>query len=478
MQLSRANSAPALDANGSAVENGLMTIFSRRSIQQSIGALSAILTQKQLSDIVGRLNREDEQSLAAEWEAQVLSGLSTLGTLQHEVGHGGSTRPDIFFSAKDTRDEFVADITCVSDQGLEEQNPVTKLSIRLHLEAAKLGIPPGGFDIQHEHQENKVGKGYKVRLALPDESQLEAFFREHIAPQLKIIASNPGQPHKFLVSEPPARLAIAYQPGTPYSTGGYRAFRNVTSADKNPLYQSLELKRKKLKKSGYQGALGVIVCDGGCEVLQRRHAPDWSSLSRKQVIDGFFKQTATVSFVLLIWVEAKNPYGPHKGYQVAGELHVNPKARSPLPASMYRVLGQISQAWQTPVQNAENARLELSGIGYKKKEKFWGHHLRGWKMHEKMFRMSARVLLESLAVDGAAKHLDAEFDFARTGGSNPFLRALMAGRTISAVKIDHEPGLDDDYIEFRFSDPDPAISPFKVPTAKAGDPELEQRRSI
>jgi len=45
-----------------------------------------------------------------------------------------------------------------------------------------------------------------------------------------------------------------------------------------------------------------------------------------------------------------------------------------------------------------------------------------------------------------------------------FRRALIAGRMIKAVVVDPAGDTDDDWVEFEFTEPDAAISPFRIPT--------------
>jgi len=82
--------------------------------------------------------------------------------------------------------------------------------------------------------------------------------------------------------------------------------------------------------------------------------------------------------------------------------------------------------------------------------------------------MSARELIEILS--GRRSHRDFEedagFAAASAGRINPFENALQRGLTISAVNVEQFSDQDDDWIEFRMTGPDPALSPFQVPSSK------------
>jgi hypothetical protein len=87
------------------------------------------------------------------------------------------------------------------------------------------------------------------------------------------------------------------------------------------------------------------------------------------------------------------------------------------------------------------------------------------------FRMSARELMEILSGRRSHQIFEEEAGFATAsrgnGPMNPFESALRHGLTISAVRIERNSDLDDDWIEFRMEGPDPALTPFQV--ARQGD---------
>ena len=79
------------------------------------------------------------------------------------------------------------------------------------------------------------------------------------------------------------------------------------------------------------------------------------------------------------------------------------------------------------------------------------------------YRMSARELLEILSGRKTIQEFDEENGFSPSGSrhrSNPFENALQRGLTINSATLEPVPDRDDDWIEFRISGPDPALSPF------------------
>jgi hypothetical protein len=446
-----------------------VTIFARRSIQRAIDALSAVLSRHQLSTLVANLNREKPDALFWEWEIMLLAYFAGRGELHHQAALGGSSELDVIYRATDGSGlEFVADIKCVTDDGAENSNP-TELFFELLRKAVAKAKVPGGFDVKFEGKRTKTRDGEEVELQLPERPYLQAFFHSRIAPKIKEIArGEPGTPHRFHIDNEGIDVVIRYLPENRYTTGSYPAYRNATAIDRNPLARGLKSKREQLELSGYSGLKGIIICDGDCQVLRADHTVAWDSFSKREIVEKLFINTDKVSFVLLLWV-VSDPRS-HR-FVIRSELHVNPRALFPMSASLKQLLEGIAQALPEPVQGAMNARLELQGVGFRKAKKYWGHQIGSYRMDGTRFQLSARYLMEALAVDGASDKLAEIYGFGKEGRpSNPFLNAIAKGKTIAAVKIERHPNEDDDLIEFVFEGPDPAVSRFEVPDAK---PETE-----
>src|SRR6266852_3284979 len=146
-----------------------MTIFARRSIQRVLNTLAGTLSAHQLETLVGKLNANNPQSLASEWELLVLFGLMHWGRVSHEAPLGGPSKADIFLQLEDDPTvQFAADITCVSDRGLEDANPIAELMNLIREKASKLAIPAGGFDHRVKHEIRKESVKPKVRLKMPE----------------------------------------------------------------------------------------------------------------------------------------------------------------------------------------------------------------------------------------------------------------------------------------------------------------------
>ncbi|MGO8869395.1 MAG: hypothetical protein ACLQME_23150 [Alphaproteobacteria bacterium] len=426
------------------------------------------MTDRQLKQLVNDLNLGNIQSLAAEWEVSILYALNRSGSVSHEPDLGGQSRVDLHFRDPNSAAEFIADITCVSDRGLDDVNPVDRVMELVRESAARLGINPGGFHLRIGHDRIGSYPNEKVTLRLPPLHAIPAYVETRIVPELIAIASNPSVPRHIALGNNANDIQISYDPAGRFLGTGYAAYRHATVVDSNPLYHRLQDKAEQLRKSGYSGPKGIIVCDGGCETLtSTMHS--WDAFSKEKIVKCFFEDdhSISISFVVLLWV-VSSPFVPGQQQQhaVSGQFATNPRADVSLPKSLGEILKQLPQHWPAAIQNAENARTELEGPCPPhdpfRSHSFWS----GGTMSEHTFRFSARGLLKMLAGRRSHAEFEQAHGFAASEPArrpNPFEQALRKGFTITAVKIDRSTDRDDDWIEIQMDGPDPAVSRFRKP---------------
>jgi hypothetical protein len=106
-----------------------MAMFARRSQQRLLEDLKAKLSPEARAKLAHGLNHNEASALGYEWELALLFALGQAGAISYEADtHGGPSRPDITFAETSGPIRFVADVTTVSDAGLEEENPVMRFS--------------------------------------------------------------------------------------------------------------------------------------------------------------------------------------------------------------------------------------------------------------------------------------------------------------------------------------------------------------
>jgi hypothetical protein len=296
--------------------------------------------------------------------------------------------------------------------------------------------------------------------------------RDHIVPRLRSIAKSPAEAREFTITQAGYSLNLRYSPGQGLSSAvNYRAYRNATKKDSNPLFNALEAKRQQLRDTQYDGCRGIIVCDGGCELLSKQFT-GWDSYSKEHVVKEIFRRSRSVSFVAFVWVErVPHSTSSPRPHRVSVQVEVNAEARDSVSAELESLLRHLPRQWPQPIQSAEDVRVQLEGRARRQTPRHWGRRFGGHKMgagpKSLTYRMSARELIEILAGRRAheAFQKDAGFGLAGDGGmTNPFENALRRGFTISDVKVERVPDQDDDWIEFRMTGPDPALARFQVPS--------------
>ena len=443
-----------------------MALFARRVIQRCLNADASFVAPAKLRDWVRRLNKVSKDYVATEWEVVLVSVFSQLGRVQYEPSLG--PRPiDLVFEAPGGGLKFGADIAAISDQILHERNPIDRFRNEFNGRVEKAGIRTGRFVFRVDEQEPVAhrGTGRKRRLLLPPANQFDAcIFNAAFDDYIRAIKDAPLLPRDHYVGNrsPDVSLSIHYQPGRGFGAGrlSYGTYTSATVKDDNPLFNALKNKAEQLRQSGYDGIRGIIVCDGGSRIFTE--IPNWASYSMDEVVQEFFRQNTSVSFVATIGIKPQRS-GAANGVQLLAEprLFVRPADhRHQWPADLNRLLLQATSALPDLQQTPENVRISMDWNRSTKRTKpYYG----GSVMTRNEIRMSARELLDLLAgkldYDLFAKRYD-------LGGGNVFRLFRDRGRMISSAAIEPRSDEDDDWVVLRFSDGDPATSGFTVPGAE------------
>lgn len=434
-------------------------IFARRALQRRLNELHEAFSGSVIDKLAARLNRPGKDRLAAMWEVAVLHALAKHGTLGNEVPLPSGRRPDLSFDNGALR--FVADITVVSDEGLDQDNPHSELSEMIEAAKAKLGLPIGGVDLYVKAKHYESARGTRTVLRLPPREQLQVFVRDQIVPALRDQIKAGEKVLRIAIDNDEAGLDITIDPTrSPYSSSGFAAYYLPKIKDRNPLYNALRAKVAQLR--GAEGITGVIVGDGDCTALEDRRS-HWSEVSAATIVEEFLRQYSSIDFVLLLMVrEGQRP--SHRANPA--ERWVHPmlvvrqgcQAKDQLHALFLQILAELPKPVVMPV----NAALRARESGYD-----LGHH-GGCTVAGRKIRISSRELVEILAglrtlEDNGAKNIEASrmMPRQRNPAQTAFLRNLQEGRlpaAISVIKTDEDDN--DDWVEFEFGDPDPAIFPF------------------
>ena len=439
-----------------------MALFSRRCLQRLIQENTRFLSPEQRDEHVRRLNKIRDDYLATEWEIAVLNSFSKVGNISHEPqDFAGSRFLDVVFESPAI--QFGAEIATVSDQQLHKRNPVDRIWEELQRQVRKRKITTGGFDVRIGHSPAVLkGRGIRHDLLIPPLAKLkEIVFNARFNSFMERVASDPGHKQHFAVKNSIADIRISYEPGRQTWGGSHLAYTGANILDDNPVFNTLKYKARHLKQSGYSGLRGVILCDGGCQMLGEGGA-SWAEYPVRQVVGDFLRQNRSVGFVATIALRHDHSSRIGRGHYKPGlNLWVS-RGWAAHERQLISVLQQmVSQLpiFETSAQNA------LSRLMSTRPE--LGSHFGGYQMGGNQYvKLSAITVLQLLAgtldyTDFARAH---EFD-----KRNPFANAVRSGRTLKNCRIESSGEEDDDWITFEFGDPDPALARFVVKGADSND---------
>jgi hypothetical protein len=433
-------------------------IFSRRALQRRLNGLRAMLGDPVSDKLVARLNQPGRDRIAAMWEVVVLHALAPLGTLTSEVPLASGRRPDITFASVGV--SFTADVTAISDEGLDELNPVNFFATEIEKLKTRLKLPVGGLNLSVRERTVVSNRGRRRVLQLPPRRAIPNFIKAKIEPVLRNQISEGQEVLHLDYQDAEIGFNLVIDPKrTPYSTFSYGAYDLPTIPDNNPLYNALKAKAGQLRTA--QGLTGIIVGDGDAKAIASLR-PDWSTVSTKAIVDEFFRQFSSVGFVALLTVHEDGGSTFQRRHR---RVHVELWTKSGLHAapSLKDLFRQVVVAMPRPANSAVNGAYRARESGY-----YLGFH-GGGTLSAKRIKISAREVMEVLAGRRTVGQMNEMHDWHlakdsnRTGTfQNVFERWLTEGRLPTSISI--VPGGEDeadDWIEIEVGAPDPAVSPFK-----------------
>jgi hypothetical protein len=442
-----------------------MAMFARRSLQHLLDRLSGKISPEVLKKFAHEMDRKNPSALGYEWELVLLYALAEAGDVAYEAElSSGKTRPDFTFVSQKTGIRFVADVTMVSDAGLEEDNPVTRFSQRLYRLKEKHGLKGSLNHHVAGATEGPTYRNRKTRLKLPKVGDLDSFLTRHVGPHFERIARGKLTKVTFAINEPGVEFTVTYDEAQRFGGSSYPSYTAAQSLTRNPVYLALKAKAAQLKKSGTTDPLGIFLCDGGCELLSRPGRQQ-TQIGLDEVVANFFRQNSSIAFVIVLVFPPTRVQaftGIVKELRITGRVYSNPRAANAVPEAI--LLEQLNSGLTklpSPVATPRDALYWINRLE--------PHHgktvdicvTRGGLMAQSV-KMSARKMQELLSGKITADQLFA--DYTRPGETidNPFARALRMGLTIETVKFKKVPHQDDDEVEIVFGLPDPAVSKFRI----------------
>jgi hypothetical protein len=215
------------------------------------------------------------------------------------------------------------------------------------------------------------------------------------------------------------------------------------------VYNALKSKGDQLKSTGFSGIAGVILCDGGCQML-RTTMSGWQAYRIDEIIRLFLSQFDSVAFVATFVVKELSSFTSDRHLLIEHKLYLNPK-HAVENRALTEMLLKLHKFLPEPQFTPENALARV-------KSREAGGRYYGKIVMGSTVKMSARLLSEILAGRTTVQDF-----YAMKAGENPLNRMLAAGRLIAKVTVEPHPNEDDDTVTIEFGEPDVAVSQFRVP---------------
>ncbi|HWT01581.1 MAG TPA: hypothetical protein VN256_15140 [Pyrinomonadaceae bacterium] len=444
-----------------------MTLFSRRTLQRLIDEnASTVLTEEQSQCHIDRLNDVEEQTFSFEWEVVVLNVLNKVGRVIHEKKFG-TRHPDVFFTSRTNKEEsFIADIVTVSDEGLEKEEPVKAFEAELQEKIEKFGLSLNPF-ILHFNRMESSSFGEKPDIKVPERNRFHKdFFNNNFKSFLRRVRENPSSPEQYYVKTKDIDVCLEYNPQNRRFTMHLPANDIPYNLVKNPIYNALRGKVRKLKQAKFEGTRGIIVCDGGSAMFHFRKTGAYQLIiSTEMVIREFFRQNKSVAFVLLIFIDIQGDVDAGKRrYEVKTKLYEN-ELHEALSEDLRAKLFTLDRLFPIPVIDARSAVSNIKKFG--KLDEGWGFYAKLIMDGMKEVKISARTLLGLLAGTINQQQFLEDYGFVpdkenTLPSRNPFAINLEQGKLITEINLEKSEHEDDDYIVFKFGETDAAISPFRL----------------
>jgi hypothetical protein len=442
-----------------------MTMFSRRAIQRMLDENAAWMCPDSVHRHVSALNNLDNKDvLATEWEVAVLNALSKVGTVDHEREFPGGAKPDIEFSSGSLH--FIADITSVSDRGLDEQNPVEALEKELHRRVKPLrdrGIV-GGFFLRIGEPYIRGFRGNRpVQLKLPPPHKWKtAIFGEPFREFAKAIIADPTVCRACHIQNAETDVQITYTHKGQSWGMTHALYTIATSKKRNPAFGALSAKASQLKRTNASCPRGIILCDGDCDLLRSRRSTEWDSFGLNEIVHEFLRQHTSVQFVLVLVIQHDGntrSVGPEHLF-LHPRLYVGRGGGEPA-AHLKEAIERMVKVFPMPIKTAQNARYRLEWARRSGRWDQGSSHYGGMTVTQNKIKISARTVLELLA---GTLDQRAFLELHSADGGTPFAYKLRQGRLIKDVKVvASDIGEDDDeWLEFEFGEPDPAVFKYRA----------------
>ena len=438
-----------------------MALFLNCTIQGLLEDCSDWMPCEQLDRLTSRLNKRNVDSLSATWELVIAHSLSRHGEVQYEPRLGASTVADILFKQAETKVEFLSDVTLVSDEGLDEQNPSWDFAKELFRRVRRRGLATKNIFYTIGNMEVGEPGKKKIVLKMPKKSDFKNFFQRFIDLHLDQIRLSKPRHYEIHVTSEGYDIHLMYDVEIPAASGQHRVYSDTLHLTVNPLSNKLKEKARQLRSTGYDGIMGIFLCDAGSSLLGREISRSIKgSFSEEDIIWEFLRQNSSISFVQSYYtVEKWEMFQTKRNVALRGKLFVNRAAKHTLPEAVQNMLLELPSVFPKPVETGLSAYQNAKVRARLRRSRSYSTLIWGTGM----VKLPARALVDLLAGRLGKDEFEEMMRTNLGGKKNIVDRELRQGNALKKIYIEENQDADDDWIVLEF-DFDPAAGRFVNPS--------------
>ena len=439
-------------------------VFRRRDIQIWLDELCDHLPVEEIESLATRLNSGDR--LETMWEVALLKAIVHETDFAHEAPLENGRKPDFKFTlnVEGQSLDIYGDVTALSDDGIDAQNPVGYFLEEMSKQREKHGLLDMSLDTQFQSNRSEQGLRDKTILSLPPKGEIPNIIRTVVIPILRTWKQGEIFGETREINERGLSMSITRKPDSPYSSAGYAGYQNVGKAEDSPLYKKLKTKKSQLSGVSDDSLNILVICDGGSHVIKPSLQYSPFTVDLEDICSAFLRSSRSLDMILMIAVNTLPPRpfmagGFDKEIRATFVCQQDDRRKDVMTNAAIEAVIDAANHWVSalplPIMSPSNAKRRLKDA--------YGPTLRGGgKMSGNKFHLPSRRVTELLAGISSPEEWSNDYEGTGVNPTSGIARMLLEGRMITSVEVEKRDDADDDWLIITFGEPDAAFSKFKA----------------
>lgn len=267
-----------------------MPIFPLRAVRRMLDELAPSLTPSRVRELESRLRSHNDQTVPTEWEIAIGYALSKVGKVS-DPGNDRAGNPDFIFVPDGSSEQIVVEVTALSDQSADRNNPVDEFSSGLRKAMAKFGITSAMGSVSWSLGDRE--EDGNIVIGVPERSDIDALFKtSEFKTFVFAIKASPSLTHKFSFRTRGIDSEVRFDPGSQGDTGHYRSYKVARRIDEPAIFNRLKSKEKQLSKAGFELPAIVFLCDNDSHHLKDSRSSSFGTFNVDQIVSTFLNGRA------------------------------------------------------------------------------------------------------------------------------------------------------------------------------------------